>query len=109
MKLATFASSLRPAAALLALVVLIGWAEQTAALPFHKVLSPPLHDEKTYETVRKVSKQVSRQKAAGRERSLPSVTCWRVFGVFSHILVVSSGSAGSGRPQRQTDAQRQHY
>lgn len=67
MKLATFASSLCPPAALLALVLLIGWAERTAALPF-QVLSPPLHDENTYETVHKVSKQVSRQKAAGRER-----------------------------------------
>lgn len=68
MKPSTFASLLRPTAALLALLVLIGWAERMAAHPFHKALSPPLHDEKTYETVHKVSKQVSRQSAAGRER-----------------------------------------
>lgn len=64
MKLATFASFLRLSAALLVLLplLLIGWAEQAAAHPFHRALSPPLQNEETYLTVQEVSRQVSGRK-----------------------------------------------
>ncbi|XP_044042835.1 interleukin-22 [Siniperca chuatsi] len=50
-------SFLRPAAAMLVLLplLLIGWAEQAAALPVDRPLSQPLRNPETYQAVREVS------------------------------------------------------
>lgn len=56
---ATLASLLRPAAAALTLLLLIGWVEAAAAHPLHRTLSRPLQDPKTHGAVREVSQHVS--------------------------------------------------
>lgn len=62
MKLAAAAASFlrSSAAAMLVLLplLLIGWAEEAAALPFHRVLSPALRSEETYQNVEKVAREV---------------------------------------------------
>lgn len=55
----TLLRSARPAVALLALLLLIGWSEQAAVHHLHRALSPPLVDEKTYVAVNEVAKKVS--------------------------------------------------
>ncbi|XP_041833639.1 interleukin-24-like [Melanotaenia boesemani] len=57
---ATLASLLRPVAAVVAVLLLIGWAEQVAAHPLHQHLSPPLRDPQTHEVVRIVSQQAQK-------------------------------------------------
>lgn len=62
MKLAAVASFLRSStgAAMLLLLplLLIGWAEEAVANPFHRVLSPVLQNEETYQNVEKVAREV---------------------------------------------------
>ncbi|XP_013883073.1 interleukin-22 [Austrofundulus limnaeus] len=63
MKLASvvIASFLRPALAALALLLLMGWAEEAAAHPFHRTLSRPLQDPKTHGAIREVSQHAQRK------------------------------------------------
>ncbi|KAA8580088.1 hypothetical protein FQN60_005623 [Etheostoma spectabile] len=57
MKLVSLVSVVRPAAVLVLLpLLLIGWAEQAAALPVDRPLSEPLRDQDTYHAVRNISK-----------------------------------------------------
>ncbi|XP_017295938.1 interleukin-22 [Kryptolebias marmoratus] len=58
---AAIASLLRPAVAALALLLLIGWAEEAMAHPFHRSFSRPLQDPKTHSAVREVSQHAQRQ------------------------------------------------
>lgn len=59
---AAVASFLRSssAAAMLVLLplLLIGWAEEAVAHPFHRALSPALRSEETYQNVEKVAREV---------------------------------------------------
>ncbi|XP_071358879.1 interleukin-22 [Trachinotus anak] len=57
LNVATLTSFLRPTAAVLVLLplLLIGWAEQGAALPVDRPLSQPLRNPQTYQAVREVS------------------------------------------------------
>lgn len=59
MKLATLVTFLRPAAAMLVLLFLIGWAEQAAGKPASRSRSQPLQNKDTLQTVIEVSNQVS--------------------------------------------------
>lgn len=62
MKLAAVASFLRSSATVAMLVLLplllIGWAEEAVAHPLHRVLSPVLQSEETYQNVEKVAREV---------------------------------------------------
>ncbi|KAF3705317.1 Interleukin-24 [Channa argus] len=71
------ASSLRPAAAMLVLLplLLIGWAEQTAAHPVSRPLSQPLRNPDTYQAVREVSQHAQTLQTADdtNSRLMPRV------------------------------------
>jgi len=57
----TLVSILRPAATMLAILLVIGWAEQVVAHPVKKSLSPPLRDPSVHEAILVVSQDVSVQ------------------------------------------------
>ncbi|XP_078098606.1 interleukin-22 [Sander vitreus] len=77
MKLTTVSSVLRPAAAVLFLLplLLIGWAEQAAALPVDRPLSQPLQNQETYQAVRDISQhaQAVQTEDDSRTRLMPRV------------------------------------
>ena len=61
MKVSALVSFPRSTAAMLILLplLLVGWAEQAAAVPVNQALSAPLQDPETYQAVREVSQHVS--------------------------------------------------
>uniref|UniRef100_A0A3Q3MU76 Interleukin-22 n=1 Tax=Mastacembelus armatus TaxID=205130 RepID=A0A3Q3MU76_9TELE len=75
MKLAALASSLHPAVLVLLPLLLIGWAEQGAALSVNRPLSQPLRSLDTYQAVREVSQhaQTMETEADSSSRLMPRV------------------------------------
>ncbi|XP_042258582.1 interleukin-22 [Thunnus thynnus] len=67
MKVSALVSFPRSTAAMLILLplLLVGWAEQAAAVPVNQALSAPLQDPETYQAVREVSQHAQSMQTEG--------------------------------------------